>query len=56
MTFIYNNKGFTLIEMLIALSIFILVMLAGVNVYFVISTAQHRTVALQKVQDDVRYL
>ncbi len=56
MNFSRNNKGFTLIEMLIALSIFILVMLAGVNVYFVISTAQHRTVALQKVQDDVRYL
>lgn len=51
-----NKTGFTLIEMILALSIFVLVMVAAVNVYLIIYNSQQKIVAMQRVQDDVRYL
>ena len=51
-----NRAGFTLIEMIIALSIFVLTVLIALNVYLIVNNVQRRTVAMQKVQDDVRYL
>lgn len=51
-----NKKGFTLIETIIALSIFVMTLLITVNIYLVVHNAQRKVVALQRVQDDVRYL
>jgi len=51
-----SRAGFTLIEMIIALSIFVLTVLIALNVYLIVNNVQRRTVAMQKVQDDVRYL
>lgn len=51
-----NQGGFTLIEMIIALSIFVLTVLIATNIYLIINNVQRRTLAMQKVQDDVRYL
>jgi len=55
---IKNSKqgGFTLIEMIVALSIFVMIILIVVNVFVVINNTQRKTVAMQRVQDDVRYL
>lgn len=51
-----QQKGFTLIEMIIVLSIFVLIVLIVVNVFVIINNTQRKTVAMQKVQDDVRFL
>jgi len=54
---IKNNKiGFTLIEMLIAVSIFSLVLIAATNIYLIINNSQRKVVTLQKIQEDVRFL
>ncbi len=50
-----RNSGFTLIEMIIALSIFVLVVLMVSNIFVVINHSQRRVANLQKLQDDVRY-
>lgn len=42
--------------MIIALSIFIMTVLLAVNIYLIFNNTQRRTVAQQKVQDDMRYL
>lgn len=51
-----NQKGFTLIEMIIAVSIFVLVLVIATNIYLVINNTQRKVVTMQKIQDDVRYL
>lgn len=51
-----QKKGFTLIEMILALSIFVLTVLVATSAYMLINRTQRRTVSMQKVQDDVRYL
>ncbi len=51
-----KQKGFTLIEMLIAMSIFVMIVIIVVNVYIVITNSQRKTIATQRVLDDVRYL
>ena len=53
-----KNKygGFTLIEMMVSLSIFILIILIVINVYIVINHSQRRTVEMQKLQSDTRYI
>ncbi len=56
MTFSKNKRGFTLIEMIVALSIFVLTVLMATNIYLLINNAQRKVVAMQRVQDDVRYL
>lgn len=54
--FYKKQSGFTLIEMIIAMSLFVLVLVLATNVYFLINNSQRRVVAMQKVQDDVRYV
>ncbi len=49
-------RGFTLIEMLIAISVFAIVLLIIVNVYVVVNNSQRKVVTLQKIQDDTRFL
>ncbi len=51
-----NNKAFTLIEMIVSLSIFVLIVLIVINVYMVINLSQRRTVEMQKLQSDTRYI
>jgi len=51
-----NIKGFTLIEMMTALAIFVVIMLIATNIYVVINNSQRRVVTMQKVMDDTRYL
>lgn len=53
---INNKSGFTLIEMLIAVSIFSLVLIAATNIYLIINNSQRKVVTLQKIQEDVRFL
>jgi prepilin-type N-terminal cleavage/methylation domain-containing protein len=50
-----HNSGFTLIEMIIALSIFVLIVLMVGDIFVVINHSQRRVANLQKLQDDVRY-
>jgi prepilin-type N-terminal cleavage/methylation domain-containing protein len=56
MIFHDNKKGFTLIEMIVSLSIFVLVLLIATDVFVVINRSQRKVAATQKIQDDVRYL
>ncbi|MFA5052306.1 MAG: prepilin-type N-terminal cleavage/methylation domain-containing protein, partial [Patescibacteria group bacterium] len=51
-----NNKGFTLIEMIVTLSIFVLVLLIATNAYVIFNQTQRKVADAQKIQDDVRYL
>lgn len=50
------RNGFTLIEMIITLSIFVLVLLIATNAYVLINQSQRKVADAQKIQDDVRYL
>ncbi len=51
-----SQHGFTLIEMVIALSIFTVTILVATNIYLLVSNAQQRALAAQKILDDVRAL
>ncbi len=51
-----QKKGFTLIEMIVTLSIFVLILLIATNAYVMINRSQRKVAAAQKIQDDVRYL
>lgn len=52
----HNQRGFTLIEMIVALAIFSLTILLATNVYLLVSNTQRRALAAQKILDDVRAL
>jgi len=51
-----NQKAFTLIEMIISVSIFVLVLVIATNIYLVINNTQRKVVTMQRIQSDVRYL
>lgn len=51
-----HETGFTLIEMVVALAIFSLTILVATNIYLLVSNAQQRAFAAQKILDDVRAL
>jgi prepilin-type N-terminal cleavage/methylation domain-containing protein len=51
-----NQKAFSLIEMIIAVSIFVLVLVIATNIYLVINNTQRKVVTMQRIQSDVRYL
>lgn len=50
-----RRSGFTLIEMIIALSIFVLIVLIVASIFVTINNSQRRVVNSQKLQDDIRY-
>lgn len=49
------KKGFSLIEVIIAMGIFASVLLASVGVIINVSVAQNKTVAFRRVQDNARF-
>ena len=51
-----NEEGFTLVEMLVAVTIFSVTILVATNIYLTVSNAQQRTLAAQKIMGDVRTL
>jgi len=51
-----NNKAFTLIEMLVVVSIFSTVVLIATNIYVSVTFIQTRVASLQKIQEDVRFV
>jgi len=51
-----NQHGFTLIEMIVAISIFVLILLIATNIYFIVNNTQRKVVTMQRIQSDVRYL
>ena len=52
---IVNRKGFTLLEMLIALSIFSIVVTIGAGALVMLQAAQSHAINLQNVHDNIRY-
>lgn len=52
----YRNKGFTLIELIVAMAIFIIVISLVVSLLMTSLKGQRRVVAIQDVQDNARYL
>jgi prepilin-type N-terminal cleavage/methylation domain-containing protein len=51
----YNQKGFTLVEMVITIFLFSLLIMIVSDVFSRAQQAQRRTVALQRMQDDMRF-
>lgn len=51
-----NQPGFTLIEMIIAISIFVMILLIATNIFFIVNNSQRKVVTMQRIQSDVRYL
>ncbi len=52
---IQKSKGFTLMEMVVAVAIFIIVMTAVIGVFIAILRVQRRTQAMQVTQQDARW-
>lgn len=50
-----KNKGLTLIELIVALTIFIIVVVAAISIFLSGVAGQRRILALQNVQDNARY-
>lgn len=51
-----SQKGFTLVEMLVAVSIFSIVVTASTDIFIRSQRAQRQAAALEKVQDTTRFL
>ncbi len=51
-----KRKGFTLLELLISVSIFSITVVIGVNLFFNIVGIQKRTSYIQEIQGDARYV
>ncbi|MBI2645354.1 type II secretion system protein [Candidatus Uhrbacteria bacterium] len=51
----YDSKGFTLVEMVITIFLFSLLIVIVSDVFSRAQQAQRRTVALQRLQDDMRF-
>ncbi|MFH1173089.1 MAG: prepilin-type N-terminal cleavage/methylation domain-containing protein, partial [bacterium] len=52
---ILNSKGFSLMEMLTAIAIFIIVILIITNIFLLASREHRHIAAVQKVQSDARF-
>ncbi len=50
-----SQKGFTLIEALVATAIFVVVIAVGTGVFLTISRAQHKAVSISETQQDARF-
>lgn len=52
----HHPRGFTLIEVIVALGIFSTVTLIAINIFVTVTGVQKRVASTQKVQEDVRYI
>lgn len=52
----HSNRGFTLVEILVASSIFALLILMVTGIFLGVVNAQRKTVAVRTLQDSVRYI
>lgn len=50
------NKGFTLIELVIAIGIFVIVVSVALSLFLTGLAGHRKTIAIQNVQDNARYL
>lgn len=53
--FAKNARGFTLMEMLVALGLFSMVMATGMDIYLLAGRAQRKVFTLERLQSDARY-
>jgi prepilin-type N-terminal cleavage/methylation domain-containing protein len=52
---IYNKKGFSLIEMLLAISIFVIIMLSATRIFQLVVQGQRQAIAAYHVQENLKY-
>lgn len=52
----YNNQGFTLVELLVGVTVFSLVISIAISLFVSILRDQRHSIAIQNVQDNGRYL
>lgn len=50
-----TNKGFTLLELIVAIGVFSAVISASTGIFISTITAQRKAIALQNVQDNIRF-
>lgn len=51
-----NNKGFTLLELMVALTIFLMVLATAVSIFLTAVKSQREAFKVQDIQDSARYL
>lgn len=51
-----NKKGMTLLEMIVAISIFLVVAIVSSNIFFSILNGQRNSIAQQNTQENMRYV
>ena len=51
-----KNKGFTLLEMVISISIFTILVIAVTTIMLIVSSAQRKVTDIQAVQDNIRFI
>jgi len=51
----FNNSGLTLVELLVAVSIFAIVALAATSIFIKVMNVQKKAFAIQEVQDNISY-
>lgn len=56
MRFFYNQKGFTLVEVLVAMSIFSILTVVVSGIFVNVSNLHRQTANLQRLQNDGRYM
>lgn len=50
-----NNFGFTIIEMIVSLGIFMIVVLIGMSTLLTLKSAEKKAIAIQNILDDLRF-
>jgi prepilin-type N-terminal cleavage/methylation domain-containing protein len=50
-----NKKGFTLIEVLVSVTLFVVIMMAVTNIFKMVIDAQRNAIAAQNVQESLKY-
>lgn len=51
-----QNKGFTLLEMVVSIGIFTVLMITVTTIVLIVSSAQHKAGEIQAVQDNIRFI
>lgn len=50
-----NKKGFTLIEVMVSVTLFVVIMMAVTNIFKMVIDAQRNAIAAQNVQESLKY-